>query len=67
MAKLYFSASGYGTKVTSFKTREDARKYMRMDAAGTADEHNGHVERWDDDECYVIGSDGQEVARWEVK
>ena len=44
MVKVMFSASGYGSKTESYRTREKAVKAIEEDAAEVAAEHCGEVE-----------------------
>lgn len=56
-----FSASGYGTKRYTFKSREE----LMQDVNGTAAEIEGTVQDYGD-EIVVVDRGGDEAARWEI-
>ena len=62
---LVFTASGYGTDRTKYKTLKDAREAAEREAQEIAADHNARVCHYGDDEWVVIGS-GDEIGRWEI-
>ena len=65
MVKVRFSASGYGSKTESYRTREKAVKVIEEDAAEVAAEHCGEVVNYGD-EWVTQTAGGEEIARWEI-
>ena len=65
MVKVRFSASGYGSKVTRYRTREQAEAAIVDDANGVAGEHGGKVFCYGD-EWVTQTAGGEEIARWEI-
>ncbi len=66
MAKVAFSASGFGTNVRKFKTEAEARKFIENDTAGIAADHNAEVIDYGNGEWVAARADGEEIARWEL-
>lgn len=65
MAKVRFSASGFGCTTYEYADEESARAAMRADAREVADEHGGKVAEAGD-EIVVARPSGDEIARWEM-
>lgn len=66
MAKVRFSASGFATTTYRFGTVDEARAFIKSDAASTAGDLGGTVSFYGDDEAVAEGRDGEELARWEL-
>ena len=66
LAKVTFSASGFGSTTYEHADAESARAAMRVDAGEVADEHGGEVREYGD-ETVVTRPDGEEIARWELR
>ncbi len=66
MAKVTFSASGFGTTVRRFKTEGEARAFIEQDAAQVAAERGGEVSDYGNGEWVASRPDGEEIARWEL-
>ena len=61
-----FSASGYGNDRRSFKSKDEAVKFIKRDAAEIADAHGGEVVDYGNGEWVVNSRSGEEIARWEI-
>ena len=60
--KVRFSASGHGTKIYNFNSREA----MMVDVAGTAADLGSDIIHDYGNEIVVCDCDGCEAARWEI-
>lgn len=65
MARVVFSASGYGTKEYKYATLAAAKRAAKKDAEITVADFNGEVQDYGD-ELVGVDHDGQEIARWEI-
>ena len=60
--EVRFSASGYGTKLYNFNSREA----LMVDVNGTAADLGSEIIHDYGDEIVVCDRDGDEAARWEI-
>ena len=61
---LVFTASGYCTDRTKYKTLKAAQEAAEREAQEIAADHDGVVRHYGEDEWVVIA--GEEIGRWEI-
>jgi len=64
--RVNFSASGYGSEMRTFKSKDEAQKHIERDAADIAAERGGEVVDYGNGEWVVNSRSGEEIARWEI-
>lgn len=64
--RVNFCASGYGSDTRTFKSKDEAQKHIKRDAAEIADNHGCEVVDYGNGEWVVTSSGGEEIARWEI-
>ena len=64
--RVNFSASGYGSESRTFKSKDEAPKHIKRDAAEIAAERGGEIVDYGNGEWVVNSRSGEEIARWEI-
>jgi len=65
--KYEFYASGYGTQQYSYNTREEALFEMKLDTENIAEEYDGEIRVYNENEIVVMSKDnGNEIATFRM-